>query len=229
MKPPAKAPPRLCGVCVARVPPLFRAPAPESAPDLDMRPSEPARSTLDRWIAVCRACGAAAPDLAALPAEAGEIVRSPAYADCAGSPETLPFRRWAMLSPTPDDAADALLQAAWVAEDAALDTEAAALRSEAAARWAETKQLDRACRRLDALRRAKDFDAATTWLTEVRTRPLDEVSAAVVTFQADRIAARDSARYLMSAALRPPAHAPHVSHGKRAPSRGGWFSRLLGR
>src|SRR5437763_563145 len=59
-----------CGLCGAPAPPPFRAPPPELAPELDLRPGEPARSTLSRWVLTCRSCGACAPDLAVLPAEA---------------------------------------------------------------------------------------------------------------------------------------------------------------
>ncbi len=71
---------RACAVCGAPCPAPFRAPAAELAPDLDGRPGEPARSTLPRWIATCRRCGASAPDLAALPQGAAETVRASGYA-----------------------------------------------------------------------------------------------------------------------------------------------------
>ena len=59
----------VCAVSGAVVRPVFRAPAPELAPDLDFRPGEPARSTLRRWITECSGCGAASPDLSTLVAE----------------------------------------------------------------------------------------------------------------------------------------------------------------
>ena len=64
----------LCGVCGNPSRAAFRAPQPEIAPDLDMRPGEPARSTLRDWIQVCSRCGAAAPDLSALPSTARAVV-----------------------------------------------------------------------------------------------------------------------------------------------------------
>ena len=64
----------ICGVCGGPARPAFRAPQPEIAPDLDMRPGEPARSTLRDWVQVCPRCGAAAPDLSALPPTAHAVV-----------------------------------------------------------------------------------------------------------------------------------------------------------
>ena len=37
---------------------------PEQAPDLDLRPGEALRSTMDRWLQQCPHCGYAAPDIA---------------------------------------------------------------------------------------------------------------------------------------------------------------------
>ena len=53
-----------CGVCgtESRHPP-FRPPPPEQAPDLDLRPGEPVRSSMARWLQQCPACGYAAPDI----------------------------------------------------------------------------------------------------------------------------------------------------------------------
>lgn len=211
-----------CAVCGGAARPKFRVPQPEMAPDLDLRPGEPARSTLSEWVRTCRGCGACAPDLTALPANTAEVIQTAAYRDCEGSPATLPFRRWAMLAPDP---AEILLQAAWSADDCGLDEEAAELRRRAAALWPASPNPEQACRLVDVLRRAGEFDRAKRAIEAVSAR--DESIAAILSFQRARIAAGDRGRYLMSAALRPPAHAPHVSHGKR--SRGGLLSRLLGR
>ena len=221
----------VCAVCKIVVRPRFRPPQAEMAPDLDLRPGEPARSTLAQWVQVCPECGAAAPDLTDLPETACRIVRSDAWASCAGSADTLPFRRWALLL-APRDAADALLQAAWAADDAGEAAEAIQLRMDSAAMWDEVSDLNRACRRVDILRRAGAFDAAAAWIQTIAPNATDEVTSAVLAFQQRRIEARDDGRYLLSAALRPPASAPHVSHGRRqsdTPKRGGLFGRLLGR
>lgn len=217
---------RRCGVCGARARPPFRAPQPEIAPDLDMRPGEPARSTLRDWIQLCPDCGASAPDLHALPASAREAVESPEYRGLTttGLEETLPFRRWAMICHHLGDTAneaEALLQAAWAADDAAEMTEAAQLRGQVVRLWADPTDEETALRQLDILRRSGAFEPASARATALARRDLSETAAAILRFQQARTAARDIGRHLISSALPPPAHAPHVTHGKR-PAKGLW-------
>ena len=206
---------RVCGVCGAPCRPPFRAPTAELAPDLDGRPGEPARSTLPRWIATCRTCGAAAPDLAALPPGAAATVRSEPYAALRS-----PFLRWAAICEPAGDraaAAEAVLQAAWEADDAGVD--GGPLRLRAAALW-EGDPL----RRLDVLRRAGAFAEAAALAGSLSG--LDDDAARIVAFQLDRIRAGDSGRHMLSSALRPPARTPHVTHGR--PASGGLWARLFG-
>jgi hypothetical protein len=221
---------RTCGACSTAVRPPFRAPQPEIAPDLDMRPGEPARSTLRDWVQICPACGAAAPDLSALPASARAVAESDEYRmlSTAVLEETLPFRRWALIcerTSDPAQQAEALLQAAWAADDAAAMTEPAKLRTEVAALWDGTDNVELGLRRLDVLRRAGQFEAAEGWAAIMTERGPDELARSIIKFQRARVAARDIGRHLISSALPPPARAPHVSHGKRAST--GFWSRLL--
>lgn len=219
-------PDRVCGLCGTAVRPPYRAPAPELAPDLDLRPGEPTRATLLDWVARCPGCGACAPDLAALTPAAGAARDWPAYAASGGPAEAVPFLRWALLCEAAGDAAsqaEALLQAAWAADDVAAP-EAETLRLRVAKLWDGTRDPETALRRVDVLRRAGDFagaaeaaDAAGTLAGETGT---DETGTAILAFQRARIAARDAGRHLMSSALRPPARTPHVAHGKK---RKGWF------
>jgi hypothetical protein len=220
----------VCGACDAPARRAFRAPQPEIAPDLDMRPGEPARSTLRDWIQVCPKCGAAAPDLTALPSTARAVAESDEYRMLSTSAleETLPFRRWALICERTGDRpgqAEALLQAAWAADDAAAMTEPARLRAEVAALWDGTNDVELGLRRLDVLRRAGLFEAAEAWAVVMSQRGADELAGAIIAFQQTRIASHDIGRHLISSALPPPAHAPHVSHGKRATT--GFWSRLL--
>jgi hypothetical protein len=221
---------RTCGVCGTPNRAPFRAPQPELAPDMDMRPGEPTRSTLVDWIQTCPGCGAAAPDLSAVPSTARAVVESDEYhaLTTAVLEETLPFRRWALICERTGDRpqqAEALLQAAWAADDAAAMTEAARLRTEVAALWDGTQDIELGLRRLDVLRRAGLFDQAAAWGAELAKQDLEETARAIVAYQQTRIAGRDIGRHLISAALPPPSHAPHVSHGKRAQT--GFWSRLL--
>lgn len=225
MSPPPKP---ACVICGAPAQPRFRAPQPELAPDLDMRPGEPARSTLGQWLRTCRRCGTSAPDLAALPPAARAVVRTgdPALTDASRSA----FVRYAGLCRALGDgggAAEALLQGAWEADDAGDDATAADLRRAVADLWAGAADGETALRRLDVLRRAGAWAEATTLAEHLAAGPLDEIPRAVVAFQHARIAARDAGRHMISSALPPPAHAPHVTHVRQRQP--GLMARLFGR
>ena len=225
-------PPRVCGVCGRPAREPFHAPQPEIAPDLDMRPGEPTRSTLRDWVQTCRGCGAVAEDLAALPETTRTVVEAQAYRSLSTDvlEETLPFRRAAMIHESlgaRDQQAEALLQAAWAADDAAAMAEAATLRTKVAALWGKGASGEVGLRRLDVLRRAGQFEAAAAWAEVMQSRVTEDVGRQIIVFQRARIEARDVGRHLISAVLPPPAHRPHVTHTKRATS--GFWSRILGR
>ena len=208
-------PPPACAICQTKCRPPFRAPAAELAPDLDGRPGEPARSTLSRWVALCPGCGAAAPDLAALPPTAAPIVHSDDYR---AEPDR--FLRWSRLAPDPQAAAEAILQAAWLREDKEQD--GADLRRRAAAAWHGDP-----LRRVDILRRAGALAEATALAGSITG--LDEDGSRILAFQQDRIAAADTARHAISSALRPPARTPHASHVQKPSNKPGLLARLFGR
>ncbi len=220
---------RACANCGTPARPPFQAPPPELAPDLDLRPGEPTRSTLPRWVATCRRCGLSAPDLACPPAGSRDTVATDAYRALSGSAPGRAFLRHALLCEAAgdlSDAAESVLHAAWALDDAGQD--AAALRLRAAALWGEGPTHQDALRLVDVLRRAAAFDAADAQAARLLARPgLDDTDRAVLAYQRSVIAARDAARHLMSSALRPPARTPHASHGK-AGSKPFW-QRLLGR
>ena len=200
-----------CGNCGAAVRPPFLAPPAEGAPDLDGRPGEPARSSLHRWVQVCAACGAAAPDLSMLRPDS-----VPAEPD--------PIRRWAAMA-GPDARAEAWLWAAWAADDKGDEASASDARTLAAACWTGPDNDADALRLADVLRRAGDFAGAGAVLG--RLTPSDDQTAAVAGFLRDRVASRDAGRHMLSSALRPPARRPHVSHVQ--PRRRSLWSRITGR
>lgn len=220
---------RPCAVCGTPARPPYQAPPPELAPDLDLRPGEPTRSTLPCWVATCRGCGASAPDLAVLPRDAGATVASDAYRALSGPAPERAFLRWAMLCEAGNEtgeAAEAMLQAAWAVDDAGQD--AAPLRLRAAALWGTGATLQDSLRALDALRRAGAMEAAAIQVQLLLARrELNETDRAIVDYQQRLVTAGDTARHLMSSALRPPSRTPHVTHG-RTGKRGFW-ARMVGR
>jgi hypothetical protein len=225
-----------CAVCGAVVRPAFKAPAPELAPDLDFRPGEPARSTLRRWLAECAGCGAAGPDLARLGPQDAEAVRAdPEYAALRTQAPGFArgFLLWALLCQRRGDAwpaAEALLQAAWAADDAEETEWAVAWRRQAAAHWPPSDAIQPHLCLIDIHRRAGDFPSAAAAAAALARQPLDESSAAILAFQRRLIGEGDAGRQLMSSALRPPASRPHASYRQVPPAPGGsLWRRLFGR
>jgi len=206
----------ICGVCGKGNRQPFVPPPAETAPDLDLRPGEPTRSTLRRWIINCVSCGATAPDLTKLTPAALAVIETPDYRN-----QLNPFLRWAMLLPADPQA---WLMGAWYADDRGDVAEASSARSRAADAWGKPADTGSALQLLDILRRAGRFDDATR-LADGLTG-LDEGSAGIVAFQRSCLAAADTGRHLISSALRPPARTPHVAHSVRP--KVGFWGRLLG-
>jgi len=139
-----------------------------------------------------------------------------------------PFLRWAMIAErtgAAEAAGDALLQAAWAADDAG--TDAAALRRRAVGLWPSSPDAGGVLRTIDVLRRAGDGPAALVHAAALDGIALDENSAAILRFERERIAAGDTGRLMISSAIRPPAHRPHLTHGR--PAATGFWGRMFGR
>ena len=233
--PTAEALPR-CAVCGtgSRQQP-FRPNPPEQAPDLDLRPGEPVRSTMARWLQQCPSCGYAAPNITkAHPAAAQAVAAAPFRALLAESghpPLARRFLAWAhVLEETGalHAAAEATLHAAWVADDLGRDDLARMWRLDSVALWRGGPPLDaeQTVRVIDALRRAEAWgDAGATAETLGLADPPEAV-AQVVGLEARLIAAQDAGRHTVASALPPPARRPHVSHQKVAPRGEGFVAKL---
>ena len=217
----------------------FQPGPPEQAPDLDLRPGEPLRGTMSRWLQQCPHCGYAAPDIGrAHPAAAGAVAAAPfraLIADASHPPLARRFLAWAhVLEETGalHAAAEATLHAAWVADDSQRPDLASAWRQEAVALWRSGPALDaeQTVRVIDALRRSEAWsDASTTAGALAGSGPAEDV-AQVVGLELRLIAARDAGRHSLASALPPPSHRPHAAQ-RNVPKRGGlwaWLLRLLG-
>jgi hypothetical protein len=227
-RPGAAADPQpVCAVCgtPSRQPP-FRPSPPEQAPDLDLRPGEPVRGTMARWLQQCPSCGYAAPNIAkAHPAAAQAVAAAPFRALLAESghpPLARRFLAWAhVLEETGalHAGAEATLQAAWVADDLGRDDLARLWRLESVALWRGGPPLDseQTVRVVDALRRAEAWDDAATTAEALQRSDPPEAVAQVIGLEIRLIAARDAGRHTVASALPPPARRPHVTHQRRAP------------
>jgi len=231
-----------CGVCGHESrQPGFRPPAPEQAPDLDLRPGEPVRSTMARWLEACPHCGYAAPNIAeAHPAGAQAVAAAPYRALIADTAHPVLARRFLAWAHVLEEtgalhaAAEATLHAAWVADDLNRDDLARQWRREAVALWRSGPALDaeQSVRVIDALRRAGDFAEAEGAAEALAALNPPEAVAQVTALEARLITAEDTGRHSIASALAPPARRPHVTHQpkKRPPEGGGlksWLRRIF--
>jgi hypothetical protein len=232
-----------CGVCGHESrQPGFRPPVPEQAPDLDLRPGEPVRSTMARWLQACPHCGYAAPDIAeAHPAAAQAVAAAPYRALIADTAHPVLARRFLAWAHVLEEtgalhaAAEATLHAAWVADDLNRDDLARLWRREAVALWRSGPALDaeQSVRVIDALRRAGDFAEAEAAAEALAASDPPEAVAQVAALEARLITAEDGGRHSIASAIAPPARRPHVTHQpkKRPPEGGGlksWLRRIFG-
>ncbi|MDB5415264.1 MAG: hypothetical protein JWR10_3599 [Rubritepida sp.] len=232
----------ICGVCGTESrQQAFRAGAPEQAPDLDLRPGQPVRGTMNRWLQQCPHCGYAAPDIAQAHPAAAQAVGAANFRallnDASHPPLARRFLAWALVleeTGALHAAAEATLHAAWTADDLGKAELARSWRLEAVALWRSGPALDaeQTVRVVDALRRAEEWtDSATTARTLLRDDPPEAV-AQVLMLELRLVDAEDTARHSVATALPPPARRPHVSH-QRSVKRGeglrGWLKRLFGR
>ena len=231
-----------CGVCGHESrQPSFRPPAPEQAPDLDLRPGEPVRSTMARWLQACPHCGYAAPDISeAHPAGAQAVAVAPYRALIADTAHPVLARRFLAWAHVLEEtgalhaAAEATLHAAWVADDLDRSDLARQWRREAVALWRSGPALDteQSVRVIDALRRAGDFAEAAAAAEALDALNPPEAVAQVVALEARLIGVEDAGRHSIASALAPPARRPHVTHQpkKRPPEGGGlksWLRRIF--
>ena len=125
-------------------------------------------------------------------------------------------------------AAEATLQAAWVADDLDRPDLARTWRLEAVALWRGGPPLDaeQTVRVVDALRRAEAWDdAAATARILADSRPPEAV-AQVIALEQRLIEAGDAGRHTVATALPPPSRRPHVSHQKIAARGEGLWAKL---
>ena len=230
-----------CAVCQAESRQVtFRAGAPEQAPDLDLRPGEPLRSTIGNWLQQCPRCGYAAPDIRQARPSAARVVAAAPFRSLVNEATHPPLSRrflaWAhVLEETGamHEAAEVMLQAAWTADDLNRQDLAKLWRLEAVALWRSGPGLDQEqqVRVVDALRRAEAWDGAADAIEAMLAHDPPEAVLQVLALEGRLVDAGDARRHTVSSALPPPSRRPHVSHQKII-GRGslfGWLTRLFRR
>ena len=231
-----------CGVCGMESRQQSFRPAPaEQAPDLDLRPGQPVRGTMARWLQQCPHCGYSAPDITQAHPAAAQAVGAANFRallnDSSHPPLARRFLAWALVleeTGALHASAEATLHAAWIADDLGKDDLAHSWRLEAVALWRSGPALDaeQRVRVADALRRAEAWDDAANTAQELLGEHPPEAVEQVLLLELRLIDALDSDRHSMASALPPPARRPHVSHQesvKRGEGLRGWLKRLFGR
>jgi hypothetical protein len=188
-----------------------------------------------RWLQQCPGCGYCAPDISrAHPATADAVRAAPfraLLADTSIPPLGRRFLAWALVleeTGALHAAAEATLQAAWVADDLGRPDLARAWRLEAVALWrgGPPMDLEQCVRVVDALRRAEAWDDAAAAADGLAGRAPPEPVAQVITLERRLIEAGDAGRHTVASALPPPARRPHVSHQRLARRGEGFWARL---
>ena len=184
----------------------------QGSADLDLRPPPDQRETIAHWVQECPHCGYCGVTLEAPTAGAAEVIASEDYrAIREGASPELVVRllcastllehadRWV-------EAAETALWAAWAADDAGADGDAVRARHRALDLLDEVR---RRCEHyiedpgaetlvmVDVARRAGEFERAAGLLDGLGGVD-DPRFAAIVGFQRDRVAARDTRRYTVA-------------------------------
>ena len=174
--------------------------------DLDSRPPEMMRSTMDYWLRECPECGYVAKKLSDPIPVPVEFIDSAEYFSCSGhifeSPLAVRFYRFYLIKREQGDIEEAFyaaLHAAWVCDDAEDKANAKHCRElaiqhadELIAQNAEDRDLFLLIK-ADLLRRAERFDQVLTEFEEIRFE--DPFPNRVLAFQKDRARKQDTACY----------------------------------
>lgn len=183
------------------------------SPDLDLRPPEMQRSTIDTWIQECSECGYCFEDVSELVSNAAEIITSDKY-EMLGTDRSFPklarqFLKYACLVEGENrlDSAMAHLWAAWVCDDE--DRKSAEARV-----CREMAMLDMSCLlphpdseegvsnaaiHIDMLRRTEKYSEAVNMIEKLLDyQSLNDVVRAVLEFQLDRCSKSDNKCYTVA-------------------------------
>ena len=186
------------------------------SPDLDLRPPEMQRSTMDTWIQECPECGYCSEDISEFVSNAAEIIASTKYKKL-DQEQQFPklarqFRKYACLIETENKLVSAMahLRAAWVCDDTkgkhnevriCRDMTIADMYSLLPYKDSEN-DVTRAAINVDVLRRAERYEDALGLIEELLSfQSVNDVIRTVLEFQRDKCSKNDHRCYTIAAAF----------------------------
>lgn len=180
------------------------------ARDLDHRPPETMRSTMESWLQECPHCGYVAADLGQAEESDRRLVKADRYQVLRQGPYVSRLSGRFLLRAVLDSlggrrerAFANTVCAAWDADDRDLRDAARSLRKRAASylKGHDEGSIELKLRLLDVHRRASDWKSADLMARHLAGQNLDPQTSAILAFQVRRIHAKDDAAYTVAHAL----------------------------
>lgn len=186
------------------------------SPDLDSRPPEMQRSTIDHWVQRCPSCGYCARDLSQCDPDIESIIKSSAYQSILQD-SSLPSLAASFMAVSYQkqqvekfsESAWAAIHAAWVCDDKDDRGGAKNCRLEAITMINKGKTLSQNLIKqaggselitIDLMRRAEMFEEALQLAEETITKDIEETIIKIIQFQIKLIHAKDTQTYTQSQA-----------------------------
>ena len=168
------------------------------APDLDLRPPEMRRSTMDTWVHECPQCGYVASDFKKTPEITEDFLKSDSYRSCDfhefKHPLSERFYRQYLIAPEDEEKFYALLHCAWACDDRD-DRENAVLIRAKSLEYMDCLDLndDMMIQRADLLRRSNQFERV---IDEYSAKSFDEdIYNQICSFEVEKAMQKDNACY----------------------------------
>ena len=174
-------------------------------PDLDLRPPEMERSTMNTWMHECPHCGYAASDFEKTPEVSRDFISGEAYRKCDGhefiNPLSKRFYHGYMISEDDKERFNFLLYCAWTCDDADDDENAVSIRKKSL-KYLDLLELNDniSLLKADILRRSNQFDAVIEGYSSA-SYP-EEIHNQISAFQVEKAVQKDSACYTIEDVLK---------------------------
>ena len=175
------------------------------APDLDLRPPEMRRSTMDTWVHECPHCGYVASDFRKTPEITEDFLKSDSYRNCDFHefihPLSERFYRQYLIASEDEEKFNALLHCAWACDDRD-DNENAVLIRAKSLEYMDSLDLndDMMIQRADLLRRSNQFERV---IDEYSAKSFDqEIYNRVCSFEVEKAMQKDNTCYTVEDAVK---------------------------